>query len=43
MVRMIQEHITQLIKWLIGQKQKETKAIYIPVWFPATKNKKDFD
>ena len=43
MVRRIQEQIIQLFKLLVGSKQKETKAIYIPVWFPATRNKNDID
>lgn len=43
MVRMIQEHITRLFKILVGSKQKETEAIYVPVWFPATRNKNDID
>jgi hypothetical protein len=39
---MIQEHITRVFKLLVGQKQNETKAIYVPVWFPATRNNNDY-
>jgi hypothetical protein len=43
MVKMILEHITRLSKMLGSSKQNETDAVYIPVWFPATRNKNDID
>ncbi len=43
MVRMIRELMTRLIKILVTPKKEELETQYAEVWFPATRNKNNFD
>jgi hypothetical protein len=38
MVGKIREQLARLFKMLVGSKEKETEVVYVPVWFPATRD-----